>query len=145
MRLSVSEKAIGYITTIITYIAFLYAIFLPFKLGTAWFYVGLFIFLLSIVVMITAGINFITTPINRPVTKGVYRYSRHPFYLSHILAFIGTGIATASWIILLSSIIFLILGNIVVNSEERYCKGKYGETYKEYLNTVPRWIGIPKS
>ena len=42
-------------------------------------------------------------------------------------------------------ILFLILGNIVVNSEERYCKEKYGDTYKEYLNTVPRWIGIPKS
>ena len=145
MRLSASEKAIGYIATVITYIAFLYAIFLPLKIGTAWFYVGLFIFLLSIAVMIIAGINFTTTPVNRPVIKGVYRYSRHPFYLSHILAFIGIGIATASWIMLLVAIIFFILGNIIASSEERYCKEKYGDTYREYLNKVPRWIGIPKS
>ena len=68
MKLNKREKVIGYIGTIIIYIAFLYSIFLPFKLGTAWFYIGLFIFLLAIVVLITAGINFITTPIDRAVT-----------------------------------------------------------------------------
>ena len=139
------EKIIGYIATIIIYIAYLYSIFLPFKLETAWFYIGLPIFLIAVVILVTAGINFITTPIDRPVTKGIYGYSRHPLYLSNLLAFIGIGIATASWIILLAAIIFLILVNIVVNSEERYCKEKYGDIYKEYLNRTPRWIGIPKS
>ena len=100
---------------------------------------------MALFVLIIAGINFITTPLDKPVTKGIYRYFRHPFYLSHILSFIGIGIATASWIILLVAIIFFILGNIIANSEERYCKEKYGDTYKEYLDKVPRWIGIPKS
>jgi len=145
MKLNKREKAIGYIGTIITYIAFLYSIFLPFKLGTAWFYIGLFIFLLAIVILITASINFITTPIDRPVTKGIYGYSRHPLYLSILLALIGIGIATASWIILLASIIFLVLVNIAASSEERYCKERYGNAYKEYLSKTPRWIGIPKS
>ena len=77
-------------------------------------------------------------------TKGAYGCSRYPFYLSHILALIGIGIATASWIILLTSIIFLILVNIIVNSEERYCKEKYGDIYKEYIKRTPGWIGIPK-
>jgi protein-S-isoprenylcysteine O-methyltransferase Ste14 len=144
MKLNKREKIIGYIATIIAYIAFLYSIFLPFKLGTAWFYIGLFIFLLAVVVLVTAGINFITTPIDRPVTKGIYGYSRHPLYLSNLLALIGIGIATASWIILLAVIIFLILANIVVNPEERYCKERYGNAYKEYLSKTPRWIGIPK-
>jgi len=57
----------------------------------------------------------------------------------------GTGRASASWIILMVSIIFLLLVIIVANSEERYCKEKYGTTYKEYFNRTPRWIGIPKS
>ncbi len=144
MKLNKREKVISYIGTIIIYIAFLYSIFLPFKLGTAWFYIGLFIFLLAIVVLIIAIINFITTPIDRPVTKGIYRYSRHPIYLSNFLALIGIGIATASWVILLAAIIFFILANIVASSEERYCKEKYGDIYKEYLNRTPRWIGIPK-
>ena len=145
MKLSKREKVIVHIVNIICYTAFLYSIFLPFKLGTAWFYIGLFIFLLALALLVTVFINFITTPIDKPVTKGIYSYSRHPGYLSQFLAFIGIGIATASWIILLVAIIFFILGNIIANSEERYCKEKYGDTYKEYLNKVPRWIGIPKS
>ena len=138
------EKIIGYIATIIIYIAYLYSIFLPFKLETAWFYIGLPIFLIAVVILVTAIINFITTPIDSPVTKGIYGYSRHPIYLSNFLALIGIGIATASWVILLAAIIFLILTNIVTGSEERYCKEKYGDIYKEYLNRTPKWIGIPK-
>ena len=145
MKLNKREKVIGYIANIITYIAILYSIFLPFKLGTAWFYIGLFIFLLAIVVLVTASINFITTPIDRAVTKGIYGYSRHPIYLSNFLALIAIGIATASWVILLAVVIFIILANIDTGSEERYCKEKYGDIYKEYLNKTPKWIGIPKS
>ena len=64
-------------------------------------------------------------------------------YLSNLLVLIGIGIAAASWVILLVAIIFLILTNIVAGSEERYCKEKYGDTYKKYLSKTPRWIGIP--
>ena len=145
MKLSKNEKIVVQIVNIVCYAAFLYSIFLPFKLVTAWFYVGLFIFLLAIILLINVFISFITTPINEPVTKGIYNYSRHPGYLSQFLTFIGIGIATASWIILLVAIIFFILGNIIAGVEERYCKEKYGDTYIEFFNKVPRWIGIPKS
>jgi protein-S-isoprenylcysteine O-methyltransferase Ste14 len=145
MKLTKKEKVLGNISNIIIYIVFLYTIFLPFKLETAWFYLGLPIFILGLSILTITIINFLTTPLNQPVTKGIYHYSRHPGYISIFLVLIGIGIATASWIILLVVIIFLILANIVVNSEERYCKEKYGDTYKEYLNRTPRWIGIPKS
>jgi protein-S-isoprenylcysteine O-methyltransferase Ste14 len=144
MKLNKKEKILGNIGNIIVYIAFLYSIFLPFKLGTAWFYTGLFIVILGLSILIITIINFLTTPLDLPVTKGVYRYSRHPGYISISLVLIGIGIATASWIILLTVIIFLIFTNIVVGSEERYCKEKYGDIYKKYLNRTPRWIGIPK-
>jgi protein-S-isoprenylcysteine O-methyltransferase Ste14 len=139
------EKVISYIATIVIYIASLYTIFLPFKLGTAWFYTGLAIFLIAIALLVTAIINFIAVPIDKLVTKGIYRYSRHPIYFSNFLALISIGIATASWVILLVAIIFFILANIDTGSEERYCKEKYGDTYKEYLHKTPKWIGIPKS
>jgi protein-S-isoprenylcysteine O-methyltransferase Ste14 len=139
------EKAISYIATIIIYIAYLYSIFLPFKLGTVWFYTGLIIFLLATALLVTAMVNFITVPIDSAVTKGIYRYSRHPIYFSNFLALIAIGIATASWVILLAAIIFFILMHVDTGSEERYCIEKYGDIYKEYLNRTPKWIGIPKS
>ena len=138
------EKVIGNIDNIIIYIASLYSIFLPFKLETAWFYIGLFIFILGLSILIIAIINFLTTPLDLPVTKGIYRYSRNPLYFATFIIFLGIGIATASWVILLAAIIFLFLTNIVIYSEERYCKERYGDIYKEYLNRTPRWIGIPK-
>jgi protein-S-isoprenylcysteine O-methyltransferase Ste14 len=145
MKLSKRDKVIGNIANIITAIAFLYAIFLPFKLGTSWFYIGLFIFLLAAALLIAASISFITTPVDKPVTKGIYKYSRHPLYFSCLLALIAISIATASWIILLVAILFFILVDIIAGSEEQYCKEKYDDTYIKYLNEMPRWIGIPKS
>jgi protein-S-isoprenylcysteine O-methyltransferase Ste14 len=144
MKLSKREKVVVHITNIIGYAAFLYSIFLPFKLGTVWFYIGLFIFLISMIMLISVIISFITTPIDKPVIQGIYNYSRHPGYLSNFLVFLAIGVATASWIILLVAIIFFILGNIIASSEESYCKEKYGDSYGDYLNKVPRWIGIPK-
>lgn len=144
MKPSKSIEIIGYIASAIYYIVFLYTIFLPLKLGTAWFYAGLTIFLLALLIMITAGLNFITTPSGRPVTKGIYRYSRHPIYLSQYLALVGIGIATASWIILLVSIVFMILVKIYTDYEEQYCIKRYGNKYIDYLNRTPKWIGIPR-
>jgi len=145
MKLTKKEKAISNIGSIIIYIVFLYSIFLALKLGTAWFYAGLLIFILGLSILIITMINFLTTPLNLPVTKGIYRYSRHPSYISMFLVLIGIGVATASWVILLLTIISIILVNPSANSEERYCKEKYGDIYKEYLSKTPRWIGIPKS
>lgn len=145
MKLSKREKIIGNIANSITVIAFLYAIFLPFKLGTIWFYIGIFIFLLSVTSLIAASGGFITTPTDKPVTKGIYKYSRHPLYFSCLLVLIAIGIASASWIILLAATLFFILVNIISSSEEQYCKEKYGDTYINYLNKVPKWMGIPKS
>ena len=90
-------------------------------------------------------INFVTTRPFEPVTKGVYRISRNPVYFSEFLLDISIGIACTSWIFLLLGIVFIILANIVVVYEERFCLRKYGDSYQEYMNRTPRWIGIPKS
>lgn len=122
-----------------------YSIFLPLKLGTAWFYIGLVIFILSLVMSIMTTISFATTPVDTPVTSGIYRISRHPIYFSGFLLYIGIGIATASWIILLCAILWLVLFHIVSPSEEQFLLEKYSDIYHEYMNKTPRWIGLPKS
>jgi protein-S-isoprenylcysteine O-methyltransferase Ste14 len=57
---------------------------------------------------------------------------------------IGTGIACASWFFLLLAMILIIGSNRGVIVEERFCLEKYGNTYREYMERTPRWIGIPK-
>jgi len=75
--------------------ALIYSIFLPLKLGTEWFYVGLPICLLALLVNLMAGVSFATTPPDEPVTRGIYRVSRNPAYFGIFLMFIGIGIASA--------------------------------------------------
>jgi protein-S-isoprenylcysteine O-methyltransferase Ste14 len=58
---------------------------------------------------------------------------------------IGVGIATASWVLLLLSVAYIIAPLLWVDAEERHCLKVYGDAYREYMNKTPRWIGIPKS
>ena len=121
------------------------SIFLPLKLGTAWFYTGLFIYLLGLIILTITVVNVASTPLGKPFTKGVYRYSRNPGYISQVIVFVGIGIASASWFYLLLSAILIILTYLLVAIEEHITLDKLGDAYREYMNRTPRWIGIPKS
>ena len=59
--------------------------------------------------------------------------------------FIGIGVASASWVILLCGVLWVVLWNIAVPAEERFLLEKYGDAYREYMDKTPRWIGLPKS
>lgn len=124
-------------------IAFVYSIFLPLKLGEVWFYTGIPLFALGLVMLKVAYFNFASTPPDEPSTKGLYRFSRNPLYLAMFLVFIGISIASASWVFLLVSVILMVLINISVAAEEQFCLEKYGDAYAEYMKRIPRWPGWP--
>ena len=130
----------------IIFLIIIYSIFLPLKLGMSWFYVGLVIFLLGTTAYIIVMVNFATTHLQEvPITKGIYRYSRHPMYVATLIMLIGVGIASASWLVLLLSALYMIFTVIAIPAEERFLLQQYGEAYHEYMSKTPRWIGIPKS
>ena len=126
-------------------VSFVYAIFLPLQLGTIWLYSGLLIFLFGIVFTIVAVLHFASSPKDEVITKGLYRFSRNPMYIGLLLLQIGLGIACSSWLYLLLTVVLMILLNAVLASEERYCLHRYGDDYRKYMNSTPRWIGMPKS
>jgi protein-S-isoprenylcysteine O-methyltransferase Ste14 len=124
----------------------IYSIFLPLRLGTMWFYVGFPIAMIGVIAHTAVTVSFVTTPIaTEPITKGIYRYSRHPMYIAQLVMLIGVGIACASWLFLLLSIVYSALSIVFVIPEERRCLEKYGNAYREYMSKTPRWIGMPKS
>jgi protein-S-isoprenylcysteine O-methyltransferase Ste14 len=142
--LSKSGKIIFNVAFIVLFCSVIYSIFLPLKLGTTWFYVGLPITLIGLITLTIVMFNFSTTPWGKPITKGFYRYSRHPMYITTTLFLFGVGIATASWLFLSLSILFTILNAFRAINEERFCLKQHGEGYREYMNKTPRWIGLPK-
>lgn len=99
----------------------IYSIFLPLKLGTLWLYVGLPICSVGLIMYMIGFVNIAMTPPDKVVTTGTYRYTRYPMYLTSFLVFIGVGIASASWIFLLLSVVYMIMPPLFVDAEERFC------------------------
>ncbi len=139
------EKRVLVIYMVVLLLLLAYSVFLPLKLGTVWFYAGFATYLVGLVMFLTAIVNIATTPLGQPFTKGIYRYSRHPMYFSSSITFVGVSIASASWVFLLLSVVFIVLQPAEVTAEERGCLETYGDEYQEYLDRTPRWIGMPKS
>ena len=144
MKTSRPYRVVSYVSMAVETMAVAYSIFLPLQLGTTWFYAGLSIFLLGLVVLTTATVNFATTPMDVSITKGIYHYSRHPLYLASLLIYFGVGIASASWVFLSIFVVQSISIRIAAVEEERFCLEKYGDAYREYMDKTPRWLGLPK-
>jgi protein-S-isoprenylcysteine O-methyltransferase Ste14 len=134
-----------YIASVFWIIILVYSIFLPLKIGTAWLYTGLALYLVGTFFLTLFFTGVAATPESQPFTRGIYRFSRNPMYVGMILQFFGTAIATASWPLLLLSILETFAMWFVVLIEERTCLERFGDAYRDYMDRTPRWIGLPKS
>ena len=143
--MSRTKKIVFYSSKAIYLPALIYSIFLPLKLGTLWFYLGLPICLSGLTTGTITLINWAATPPGQPVIGGLYRYSRHPGYLSSFLVYLGVGIASASWIFLLFSIVFTAALFYFVSIEEQLTLEKYSDSYREYISKTPRYLTMWRS
>jgi protein-S-isoprenylcysteine O-methyltransferase Ste14 len=143
--LSKTKRITLYSSKIIYIPAFIYSIFLTLKLGTVWFYVGLPITLIGFIAGVVVILNWAASPLGKPVTNGLYRYSRHPMYVTSFIFFLGLSIATASWVFLLFTILLIAASFYFAPLEEQGCLEKYGDAYREYMDQTPKYIGIPRS
>lgn len=144
VRQSKIESYSGIIGNTIWLGATIYSVFLPFQLGTAWFYTGLAVFFVGFIILVISTYNFAIAPMDKPVTNGVYRLSRHPGYLSLVLVYVAISVAAGSWVFLILAVANIYWMRVEALVEERYCLETYGNDYREYMNRTPRWAGIPK-
>lgn len=142
---SKKEKILVTVSMIPILVSYFYSIFLPLKLGTIWFYIGFAIYLVGISIQIITWQHLATGSVDKPVTKGVYHFSRNPMYLGDYLIFISIAIACLSWVFLIVFVLSIDANYLTVISEEHECLVKYGEEYQKYMDRTPRWIGKPKS
>jgi protein-S-isoprenylcysteine O-methyltransferase Ste14 len=112
----------------------------PLKIGNVVFLIGISLYSLGLIGFLVALINYKNTPIDQPVTIGLYRISRHPQQLAISLSFLGIGIAIGSWSAFAFMIISVIGAHFKILAEEQACLEQYGESYKNYLDRVPRYF-----
>ncbi len=143
--LSKKEKIILNISGALIFISYFYSIFLPLIVGSIWFYIGLVLYLLGLTIQIISWQNLAVGSVDKPVTKGIYKFSRNPMYIGDFLLYTSIAIACLSWIFLMVSILIMITNYIAVISEERECLSKYGDKYQDYMDKISRWIGKPKT
>jgi len=138
------EKHAGEFANLFWFIALIYSIFLPLKLNTIWFYLGLIIYIGGLIILIRATYDFIITNPNRIIKTGAYRISRHPMYLATFLITLSISIASMSWLFFILIVLMMFFFYKEACIEERLCLEIFSNEYKEYLNHVQRWIGRKK-
>ena len=110
--------------------------------GIALVVVGL---LLSTAVMRVFGAARTPVPPYRPTTRlvfeGPYRFSRNPDYIGQALVYAGIALVANSWWPLFTlPLVLFVVQRFVIEREERYLEGKFGEEYREYRARVRRWL-----
>jgi protein-S-isoprenylcysteine O-methyltransferase Ste14 len=82
-------------------------------------------------------------PSSALVSSGIFRRLRNPMYAGLGLLAAGLGIALASdWTLVMLVPGALLIHFGVVKREERYLEAKFGDAYRRYKDSVPRY-GIP--
>lgn len=82
-----------------------------------------------------------TDPPRELVITGPYRYVRNPIYVGVALIYMGYFLWFGYWAILIySALAFIGVHAFVVLYEEPTLKRKFGASYEEYLERVPRWV-----
>jgi len=75
------------------------------------------------------------------VTYGAYRWIRHPFYASFILAFMATVVFLPHWVTLGSLAYAWVALNLTARREERRLAGSaFGSQYRHYLGGTGRFF-----
>jgi protein-S-isoprenylcysteine O-methyltransferase Ste14 len=73
-------------------------------------------------------------------TAGVYATLRNPMYVALAMLVGGIAVALASdWMLVLVIPMFAVLHYGVVVREERYLERKFGDDYRRYKDSVPRY------
>ena len=79
------------------------------------------------------------------IERGVYRFSRNPFFLAYLLMFAAyTTLLNSALLLVLSAVGFGMVHAMILR-EERYLASKHAADYEHYRQRVPRYLGLRKT
>ncbi len=77
------------------------------------------------------------------IISGPFAFVRNPLYVGNILMYFGLGVmsyALFPYLQIVALLYFFIQYHLIVNEEEEYLRKTYGESYKNYVENVPRFF-----
>lgn len=76
------------------------------------------------------------------LTTGPYRYSCNPIYLAELVIWLGWMVFYGSFVVAgVFTVVALVTGRVIVPREERGLEVRFGDAYREFRRTTPRWVG----
>ncbi|WP_461637126.1 methyltransferase family protein [Labilibaculum euxinus] len=104
------------------------------------FSIGLSLFVSGLTFTLISYYNYFTTPLGSLISKGMYRFSRNPIYVSNLIAIIGLSILVSSAVLAIVVIIYPILQHPIIKEEERFCEERFGVEFEQYKTKTRRYI-----
>ena len=135
------EKAAYWIYQISNAGIFLSLFFLRVTADASWqFIAGLICYMLGLCLCAASVVGFASPDQKGLNTAGIYRFSRNPMYVSYFICFVGMALLTQSWMLFGLVAIFQISAHWIILSEERWCLETFGAAYRQYMETVRRYL-----
>jgi len=112
--------------------------------------VGIVLIILGIALVVVARREFAhfrqPTDPGHPTTQvvkiGVFAISRNPLYLGGVLVLLGIALAlNMLWALIMLFLSIILCHYVLIIPEEQYLGAKFGDEYKEYADSVRRWLG----
>jgi protein-S-isoprenylcysteine O-methyltransferase Ste14 len=76
------------------------------------------------------------------VSRGPYRWVRHPMYTAVMLLAVGVATRSGSWLVVAQTVALIVLFNVKARWEERRLVETFPE-YTSYQATTPRFLPMP--
>ena len=118
------------------------AIFTPIKLNGGVFILGCLLYVLGLAGFVASLLNYKDTPLDQPVKKGLYKISRNPQQVTILILYFGISFAIGSWLTIILLAVGAVMAHIRVLAEEKSCLEQYGDSYKNYMEEVPRYFAF---
>jgi protein-S-isoprenylcysteine O-methyltransferase Ste14 len=74
------------------------------------------------------------------VTRGAFRYVRHPLYLASILVYLGVAVSTLSILALAMFVVIVLFYDFLATYEEELLVARFGEEYRAYMARTGKWL-----
>jgi protein-S-isoprenylcysteine O-methyltransferase Ste14 len=137
---SVKQRVSLIIGKVFSFACLILIILTPLKINSSVFIVGLILYAIGLAGLVVAMLNYKDTPLDQPVTKGVYKISRHPQIVATFILILGICTSIGSWAALFMLLMSRLLQHFGILAEEEVCLKRYGEPYRVFMERVPRYF-----
>ena len=82
----------------------------------------------------------VTRRVHTLVTRGPYRWVRHPFYDSMALLILANSLIAANWFLFLTGSLVVLLIVVRTRTEEAKLLARFGDAYRAYMMRTGRFV-----